>query len=46
MAIVELVDRDTDAKGQTGPVLVNDEAELRLLGSDLLLLHLARGGLG
>ena len=33
MAIVELVDRDTDAKGQdSGPVLVNDEAELETVG--------------
>ena len=33
MAIVELIDRDTDAKGQdSGPVLVNDEAELETVG--------------
>ena len=33
MAIVELVDRDTDAKGQgSGPVLVNDEGELETVG--------------
>lgn len=33
MAIVELVDRDTDAKGQgSGPVVVNDEAELETVG--------------
>ena len=33
MAIVELVDRDTDAKGQdSGPVLVNGEAELETVG--------------
>ena len=33
MAIVELVDRDADAKGQgSGPVVVNDEAELETVG--------------
>ena len=33
MAIVELIDRDTDAKGQdSGPVLVNDESELETVG--------------
>lgn len=33
MAIVELVDRDTDAKGQdSGPVLVDDEAEMETVG--------------
>ena len=33
MAIVELVDRDTDAKGQdSGPVVVNSEAELETVG--------------
>ena len=33
MAIVELVDRDKEAKGQdSGPVLVNDEPELETVG--------------